>query len=88
MPAYVISDVALRVPAAAEIYRARAAAAVARYGGRYLVRGGTVEILEGDWAPRAVVAAEFPDMERARAWYRSRNTRRRSRSGMQRSAAT
>jgi uncharacterized protein (DUF1330 family) len=65
MPAYVISDVALRDPAAAETYRARAAASIARYGGRYLVRGGTVEVLEGDWAPRAVVIAEFPDMERA-----------------------
>lgn len=71
MPAYLISDVAAKDPDAFQAYRARAAASIARHGGRYLVRGGPVEPLEGAWAPRTIVIVEFPDTERARAWYRS-----------------
>ncbi len=71
MPAYVISDVSARDPAAFETYRARAAASIARHGGRYIVRGGAIESLEGDWKPRTLVIVEFPDIERARLWYRS-----------------
>lgn len=71
MPAYLISDVAAKDPEAFRIYRERAAASIARHGGRYLVRGGPVEPLEGDWAPRTIIIVEFPDLERARAWYRS-----------------
>ena len=69
--AYIISDVKVRDAAAIEIYRTRAAASIAKYGGQYLVRGGNVEVLEGGWAPRAIIIVEFPDMERARAWYHS-----------------
>ena len=70
MPAYVISDVKIRDRNAIETYRSRAAASIAQYGGRYLARGGTVETLEGDWRPQLIIV-EFPDMERARTWYRS-----------------
>ena len=70
MPAYVVSDVTIRDAAAIETYRSRAADSIAQYGGRYLVRGGAVQPLEGDWNPRLIIV-EFPDMERARAWYNS-----------------
>lgn len=71
MPAYVVSDVKVRDRAAFDQYRSRAAESIARHGGRYLVRGGAVEPLEGDWAPETIIIVEFPDAERARAWYRS-----------------
>ncbi|KAA1175446.1 DUF1330 domain-containing protein [Rhizobium tropici] len=71
MPAYIISDVTARDVEAFETYRTRAAASIGQYGGRYLVRGGPIEQLEGDWSPRALVIVEFPDLERAKAWYRS-----------------
>jgi uncharacterized protein (DUF1330 family) len=71
MAAYIISDVAIKDGAAIDIYGQRAAASIAQYGGRYIVRGGEVEVLEGAWRPRAIIIAEFPDMERARTWYRS-----------------
>jgi uncharacterized protein (DUF1330 family) len=45
--------------------------AIARYDGRYLVRGGKVEVLEGERTPRTIVIFEFPSMERARQWYQS-----------------
>ena len=71
MAAYVISDVTFRDPAAVEIYRARASASIAQHGGRYLARGGAVEVVEGSWRPERIIIVEFPNMARARAWYRS-----------------
>jgi uncharacterized protein (DUF1330 family) len=71
IPAYLISDVTLRDSDAVETYRTRAAASIAQHGGRYLARSGKIEVLEGSWQPRAIVIVEFPDAERARAWYRS-----------------
>lgn len=69
MAAYVISDVRIRDPQAIEGYRTRAAASIAAHGGRYLARSGPLEVLEGGWAPSAIIIVEFPDMERARTWY-------------------
>lgn len=66
MAAYVISDVTIRDAEAIEAYRARAAASIAQHGGRYLVRGGEVERLEGDWSPGPLIIVEFPDMDTAR----------------------
>ena len=71
MSAYIISDVTVSDAEAFQTYRTRAAASIAQYGGRYLARGGPIEQLEGDWLPQAIVIVEFPDIEQARAWYRS-----------------
>ena len=71
MPAYLISDVTVKDAGAFQAYRSRAAASIERHGGRYLVRGGTVDVLEGSWAPSTIIVVEFPDIERARAWYAS-----------------
>jgi uncharacterized protein (DUF1330 family) len=71
MPAYFISDLTVRDASAIKTYRHRAAASIAQYGGRYLARGGKVETIEGQWSPRSIVIVEFPDIDRARAWYRS-----------------
>jgi uncharacterized protein (DUF1330 family) len=71
MTAYLISDVTVRDADAVRIYRERAAASIAHHGGRYLARGGEVEVLEGEWRPRVVILVEFPSAEQARIWYRS-----------------
>ncbi len=71
MPAYVIADVQVSDPAAYEPYRPLAAASIARFGGRFLVRGGKVELLEGAPEPQRVVVIEFSDTETAQRWYRS-----------------
>ena len=71
MPAYIISDVTIRDREAFEAYRTRAAASIAAHGGRYLVRGGDVETLEGNWKPGSLIVVEFPDIETARRWYSS-----------------
>ena len=71
MVAYVISDVELRDPAGWETYRTIAAGTIALYGGRYLVRGGVAETVEGSPPPRTIVIVEFPSMARLRVWYAS-----------------
>ena len=71
MPAYLVSDLTVRNAEAFETYRTRAAKAIAQFGGRYLVRGGDIQMLEGQWKPRLLVIVEFPSMEQARSWYGS-----------------
>lgn len=71
MAAYIISDVTIHDETNARDYRERAARSIAQHGGKYLARAGAIEVLEGAWSPRAIIIVEFPDVERARAWYRS-----------------
>ena len=71
MPVYLISDVMPRDAEAFEAYRTRAAASIERHGGKYLVRGGETDVLEGGWRPSTIVVVEFPDKASAQAWYRS-----------------
>ncbi len=70
-PAYVIVDIEVTDPKTYDRYRELAAPTVAAYGGRYLVRGGSVECLEGSWTPSRFVILEFPALEAARAWWAS-----------------
>ena len=72
MPAYVISEVKFLDRALVDRYRPLAAASIERYGGKYVVRGGPVELVEGTRDPeRSIVVVEFPDMARAKEWYAS-----------------
>jgi uncharacterized protein (DUF1330 family) len=71
MSAYLISEVDVKDPAGFEAYRTIAARAIAQYGGRYLVRGGAAEAVEGGPPPKNIIVAEFPSMERLREWYAS-----------------
>jgi uncharacterized protein (DUF1330 family) len=71
MPAYLIADVEVTDPVQYEEYKKLAPPAIAKYGGRYLARGGAHETMEGTWLPRRLVILEFPDMARARAFYQS-----------------
>jgi uncharacterized protein (DUF1330 family) len=54
-----------------DIFRAKAASSVLLYGGRYLVRAGSIEPIEGTWKPEAMIVIEFPDLKWARAWFYS-----------------
>ena len=72
MPAYVISEVRILDEDLIHNYRDRAAASIEKYGGRYLVRSGAVELVEGERdRDRQFIIVEFPDMAKAREWYRS-----------------
>jgi uncharacterized protein (DUF1330 family) len=72
MAAYVIASVTEAWDGdALDEYRRRNTAAVEAAGGRFLVRGGAVEVLEGAWDPLRVVVMEFDDVQAARGWYAS-----------------
>ena len=70
MPGYIIVDIVVHDPVAYEPYKKMAQAAIAQYGGRYIVRGGRSEALEGA-QPTRVVVIEFPSLDAAKAWYES-----------------
>ena len=69
MPAYIYANVEVTDPAAYQVYRARVPALIAAHGGRYLVRGGACEVLEGQASPQRQVILEFPDMAHLKAFY-------------------
>jgi uncharacterized protein (DUF1330 family) len=71
MPAYLIADVEVRDQEIYAEYRREVAPLIARHGGRFIVRGGAHETLEGEWQPKRLVVIEFPDMAVLKAWYRS-----------------
>ena len=71
MPAYVIANVEITDPATYERYRKDVPATIEKYGGRFVVRGGATEVLEGSFVPKRIVVLEFPSVERAKAWWSS-----------------
>ena len=73
MPAYVIVDIQITDPVLYEDYKQVAAPTVAAFDGKYIVRGGAAEALEGDWAPGRIVVLEFPTAARAREWWASQD---------------
>ncbi len=72
MPAYLIARVEIADAARYRAYAARTPKVIAQFGGRFIVRGAEVETLEGIPDPRRVVVIEFPSLERAKAFYASR----------------
>jgi uncharacterized protein (DUF1330 family) len=71
MLAYLVAQVRVDDLEAYKQYAVRSPAIIAKYGGRVLARGGTVEILEGVTSRGRVVIIEFPSMEAARNFYYS-----------------
>lgn len=71
MPAYVVVEVEVEDPVRYEDYKKMVPPSLVAYGGRFLVRGGKVENLEGTWAPKRLVMVEFPSVEQAKAWWDS-----------------
>ncbi len=69
MAAYVIADIEVTEPIEYEDYKKQAAPTAALYDGKYIVRGGAVEVAEGEWTPHRFVVVEFPTMAQAKAWY-------------------
>jgi uncharacterized protein (DUF1330 family) len=71
MSAYVIADVDVHDPEAYAEYRQGVQATLDAYGGRFVVRGGDFEVVEGEWDWHRVVVLEFPDAATARRWHDS-----------------
>jgi uncharacterized protein (DUF1330 family) len=71
MPAYVIVDVEIIDTEKYEAYKKLVPASLEKYGGRFCVRGGRLQNLEGDWRPQRFVILEFPSSQQAKAWWDS-----------------
>ena len=69
MAAYLIADIELHDTVAYETYRQQVPAIIAKHGGKYLVRGGAVQSVEGGWQPQRMVVLEFPTMAQLQAFY-------------------
>jgi len=71
MSAYVIVDVEINNHEDYEQYKKLTPASITAYDGSFIARGGTTEVLEGDWNPGRIVVLEFPSIERAKQWWSS-----------------
>jgi uncharacterized protein (DUF1330 family) len=71
MPAYVIVDSSVHDPEAMKAYGAKVGATLKQYGGRPIIAGGAIDVIEGDWTPSRLIVLEFADAEAARTWYNS-----------------
>ena len=69
--AYVLVEIDIKDPVAYEEYKKLAPASIKQYGGRYVVRGGLVTVLEGEWNPPRIVILQFPSIEKAQQWWES-----------------
>ena len=75
MSGYVIAEIEVHDPATYEEYKQLALSAIEAHGGRFVIRGGAAERLEGEWSPKRVVVIEFESVEKAKHWYSSEQYR-------------
>ncbi|HEY3746670.1 MAG TPA: DUF1330 domain-containing protein [Gemmatimonadaceae bacterium] len=71
MPAFVIVQVEIEDSTSYAEYVKLVPPSIAAYGGRFVVRGGKTETLEGSWSPKRLVILEFPSVEQAKKWWAS-----------------
>jgi uncharacterized protein (DUF1330 family) len=71
MKAYIIGDVKITDPVRYEDYKKLTPGSLIPFGGKFIVRGGHTETLEGEWKPGRIVVLEFPSLEKAKAWWSS-----------------
>jgi uncharacterized protein (DUF1330 family) len=71
MPAYVIVEVDVQNPTEYEDYKKQTPGSLLPFQGKFIVRGGKTETLEGDWNPKRIVVLEFPSLELAKKWWSS-----------------
>ncbi|MYD92948.1 MAG: DUF1330 domain-containing protein [Chloroflexi bacterium] len=71
MACYVIADINVTDPERFAAFIEAVPASVQTHGGKYLIRGGSLEVAQGDWTPGRLVVIEFASLDRARAWFDS-----------------
>jgi uncharacterized protein (DUF1330 family) len=67
--AYILVDVRVHDPVGYAEYTAQTPGLVAKHGGRFIVRGGPYDVIEGEWDPQRIVLIEFPNVAAAHAFY-------------------
>ena len=71
MKAYIVADVTITDPTLYEEYKKLTPGSLVPFDGKFIVRGGETEVLEGTWDTGRIVVLEFPSLEKAKAWYAS-----------------
>ena len=71
MSAYIVVQVEVTEPAGYDEYKKMVPSSLAAYGGKFVVRGGACETLEGSWQPKRLVVLEFPSAAKAKQWWES-----------------
>jgi uncharacterized protein (DUF1330 family) len=71
MPAYIIVEVTVHNPTEYEDYKKLTPGSLKNFQGKFIVRGGKTESLEGEWNPQRIVVLEFPTMALAKSWWAS-----------------
>lgn len=71
MAAYIVVQIEITDPETYDTYRIQVAPILEQYGGQFLVRGGDMEVLEGEWPWPRMVILRFPGMDAAKAWHAS-----------------
>ena len=71
MPAYIIVEVHIHNEVEYEDYKKLTPASLLPFRGRFIVRGGETESLEGTWQPKRIIVLEFPTKEAAKDWWAS-----------------
>jgi uncharacterized protein (DUF1330 family) len=71
MPAYIVVEIDVHNPTEYEDYKKLTPGSLVNFQGKFIVRGGNTETLEGDWSPKRFVMIEFPTLELAKAWWAS-----------------
>ena len=71
MSAFVVVQVDVKDPGRYEGYKKMVPPSLEKYGGKFVVRGGQVHVMEGTWSPKRFVLVEFPSVEQAKAWWNS-----------------
>ena len=71
MSAYIVVQVEVTEPAGYDEYKKMVPSSLAAYGGKFVVRGGACETLEGSWQPKRLVVLEFPSVAKAKQWWAS-----------------
>ena len=71
MAAYVVAHVTITNPEGFAPYSREILGTLEKFDGKFLVRGGPFEVIEGEAPFQRLVILEFPSMDKARAWYAS-----------------
>ncbi len=79
MPAYVIADITVTDQERYKDYAKKTPATVEKFGGKFIVRGGEIAVIAGDWNPQRLVIIEFPNMATLKKWYQSKEYQKISR---------
>ena len=71
MPAFVITDVEITDASLYGQFVEQVTSTVEAHGGKFVARGGALEVIQGDWTPKRLAILEFDNLQQISAWLNS-----------------